>query len=184
MGEGHSCSIATGNKLQLSRGFGSSLHSTTIVNFSVRFIDIMSLDKLYAALPNLKRLAMFPCIEEQNNYIPIHSLNSNPPRSLKYLHLHLVRLGAFPFEYIELLLQTFPPTQLECLSIFEVATDYSYSDSKSWFSILTMPTLNLKQLRIRLDSKDFSVCLVQRLRQHFGDETQIIYLETDPHITR
>ncbi|CAF0973122.1 unnamed protein product [Adineta steineri] len=168
MGEGHSCSIATGNKLQLSRGFGSSLHSTTIVNFSVRFIDIMSLDKLYAALTNLKRLAMFPCIEEQNNYIPIHSLNSIPPRSLKYLHLHL----------------TFPPTQLECLSIFEVATDYSYSDSKSWFSILTMPTLKLKELRIRLDSKDFSVCLVQRLRQHFGDETQIIYLETDPHITR
>ncbi|CAF1441059.1 unnamed protein product [Adineta steineri] len=177
-----SCSIATVNKLRLSRSFGSPLHSSTIVNFSVRFIDPMSLDKLYAALPNLKRLAMFPHMEEQNNSTPIHSLSSIPPPSLKYLHLRLIRLENFPFQYIEFLLKTFPPTQLECLSIFEVKGHYSYSDIESWFSIFTMPTLKLKQLRIRLDSKDSSVYLVQRLLQHFGGETQIIQLETNPHM--
>ena len=166
----------------LSERFGSPLHSTTTVNFTVRFIDIIRLDKLYAALPNLKRLAMLPSIEEHINPTSLHLLNSKPPHSLKYLHLRLIRLETFPFEYIELLLKTFPPTQLECLSIYEMYNDCCYANSELWFPILTMPTLKLKQLRIKLNSEQITDDLIQRLRQHFGEETQVIHLERDPHI--
>ena len=168
----------------LSESFGFPLHSTTIVNFTVRFIDIIRLDKLYAALPNLKRLAMFPLLEEDTNPISIRLLNSKTPPSLKYLHLHLIRLAMFPFECIELLLKTFPPTQLECLSIYEMCHDYSYANSELWFPILTMPTLKLKQLRIKLDSSEITDALIQQLRQYFGEKTQVIHLERDPHIKR
>lgn len=166
----------------MAEHFGSTFISSTIVNFTIRFIDIMYLNKIYIALPNLKRLAMFPFIHGQRNLTSLYSHNCRPPTSLKYLHLRLICVHLLPFEYMELLFKTFPPTQLEYISIFEDKPTKAYDDIESWFSILTMSTLKLKQLHIKLYSEETNALLIQRLRQHFGNETEVIELKNDPHI--
>lgn len=125
---------------------------------------------------------MYPYIEQNQNSTAISSFNSIPPPTLKYLHLCFVQLENFPYKCIELLLRTFPPAQLEYLSIFEGRNDGRYSNTEQWFSILTMPVLKLKRIQLRLTLEEETAYLIDRLRQHFGNKTQVIQLENDPHL--
>lgn len=127
---------------------------------------------------------MRPYIERNQNSTAISSFNSIPPPKLKYLHLYLIDLGNFSYKCIELLLQTFPPGQLEYFSIFEEGSNNGYSNSEQWFFILTMPILKLKWIQLKLMSEKETAYLIDRLRQHFGNKTQVIELKQDPHLIK